>query len=131
VGWIKNSRRGSATLKTTRAVAVPLIMSQNELAEFIELEREYRRAKEFAVRFAIDNNITEHRALDRVLYRQLREMFRLPSAYLQLAIKDAAETAKSFMELKKEGLVESKYPRIGRVAIYADQRVYSRSSITV
>jgi hypothetical protein len=106
-------------------------MHQDALADFIELEREYRKAKVHATRFAVDNNVTEHRALDRALYRRLRGMFKPPSAYLRLAIKDAAETVKSPLEPKREELAKGKYPRIGGVSLYADQRVYSRVSLTV
>jgi hypothetical protein len=91
----------------------------------IEPEREYRKAKVHAAEFAVDNGITDYK----LLYRSFRERFKLPSAYLQLAIEDAAETVKSPLEPKREGLVKDRYPRIGGVSLYADQRVYSRKDM--
>jgi hypothetical protein len=73
----------------------------------IELEREYRKAKVHATRFAVDNGITDYRMLHKLLYRRLRGMFKLPSAYLRLTIKDASEAARSLMKLRKD------WPRVG------------------
>jgi hypothetical protein len=119
-----NKPRG---LATSRALAPRRIKTPLP----IEPEREYRKAKVHAAEFAVDNNITDYKLLHKLLYRSFRERFKLPSAYLQLAIKDAAETVKSPLELKREGLVKGRYPRIQRVSLYPDQRVYSRVSLTV
>jgi hypothetical protein len=51
-------------------------MHTNALADYIELEQGYRKAKTQAARYAVDNNITDYRMLHKLLYRSFRERSR-------------------------------------------------------
>ena len=108
-----------------RSVAVPLLFDGNSLADFLELERAYKLAKQTVLDYLAE------RYKDRVSYfrvwHEVKEMVKqhgLPFAYQQQAVKDAVETFNAWVET---GGVR---PTVRRATPYADERAWRFEDFT-
>ena len=102
-----------------RSVAVSLLLDGNALADYLELERRYRQAKQTALNYLVE------RYTARVSYfkvwREVKDLVKrygLPFAYQQQAVKEAVEVFNSWIET---GGVR---PTVRRVSPYADERAW-------
>jgi IS605 OrfB family transposase len=102
-----------------RSVAVPLLFDGNSLADFLELERAYKLAKQTVLDYLAE------RYKGRVSYfrvwHEVKEMVKqhgLPFAYQQQAVKDAVETFNAWVE------TGGARPTVRRVSPYADERAW-------
>jgi len=83
-----------------RSVAVPLLLDANQLLDYLELERGYRRAKQLVI-----DHLVEKYGGRRVgffkAWHEVKDLVRqmgLPSAYQTQAVKDAVETYNGWAE---------------------------------
>ncbi len=107
-----------STLK--RSVAVPLLLDGNVLADYLELERKYRQAKQTVLDYLVERyraRVSYFKAWHEV--KELVRQYGLPFAYQQQAVKDAVET--TFNAWVETGGVR---PTVRRVSPYADERAW-------
>ncbi len=97
---------------------------------FIELEGIYKSMVEQLTMFAVRSNTTSFIRLKALKYRELREMYQLPSHYVYTACQDASARAKSFLRLKKRGLAKREYPEIRKVSIWLDDHLWKPNGLT-
>lgn len=102
-----------------RSVAVPLLFDGNSLADFLELERAYKLAKQIVLDYLVEGY------KDRVSYfrvwhevKDLVKRYGLPFAYQQQAVKDAVETFNAWVE------TGGRKPVARRATPYADERAW-------
>ncbi|MGC8973829.1 MAG: hypothetical protein ACP5KY_06445, partial [Thermoproteus sp.] len=84
-----------------RSVAVPLLLDANQLLDYLELERAYRKAKQMTVDYLVQN-YKGRRANYFKVWDEVKEtvrQFGLPVAYRTQAVKDAVETYNSWVEV--------------------------------
>ncbi len=99
---------------------------------FVELEGIYRNIVEQLVLYAVKNDIKSFTRLKALKYREMRSLYpHLPSHYVYTACQDAATRAKSFLRLKKLGLVEREYPEVRRVSICLDNHLWKPNGLTL
>ncbi len=98
---------------------------------FTELEGMYRNMVEQLVMYALRNNVKSFTRLKALKYREMRNLYsHLPSHYVYTACQDVSTRAKSFLRLKKLGLVEREYPEVRRVSIWLDDHLWKPSGYT-
>jgi len=98
---------------------------------FVELEGMYRNMVEQLVMYAVGNNIKSFTRLKALKYREMRSLYpQLPSHYIYTACQDSSTRAKSFLRLKRLGLVEKEYPEIRRVSIWLDDHLWKPNGLT-
>jgi IS605 OrfB family transposase len=103
-----------------RSVAVPLLLDGNQLLDFLELERGYRKVKQMVVEYLVRSYKGEKANYYRV-WHEVKDLVRqtgLPFAYQQQAVKDAVEAYNGWTE------AGGRPPRVRRVAPYADERAW-------
>ncbi|WP_428495305.1 hypothetical protein, partial [Pyrobaculum sp.] len=104
----------------TRSVAVPLLLDGNQLLDYLELERGYRKAKQLVVDYLV-RNYGGRRANFFKVWGEVKEAVKqtgLPFAYQQQAVKDAVEAYNSWAEAGGEP------PAVRRVSPYGDERAW-------
>jgi len=98
---------------------------------FVELEGMYRNMVEQLVVYAVSNNIKSFIKLKTFKYREMRSLYpQLPSHYVYTACQDASTRIKSFLRLKKLGLVKRDYPEVKRVSIWLDDHLWKLNNLT-
>jgi len=98
---------------------------------FVELEGMYRNMIEQLVLFAVRNSATSFIRLKALKYRELRSLYpQLPSHYTYTTCQDASTRAKSFLRLRRHGLVEKEYPEIKKVSIWLDDHLWRIDGLT-
>ena len=112
--------------RTTRTVIVRSVrLSRRVFRVFVELEGIYRNMIKQLVLYAVGNNIKSFTRLKILKYREMRKLYpQLPSHYVYTACQDASTRTKSFLKLKKLGLVEREYPEVRRVSIWFDDHLW-------
>ncbi len=118
--------------KATRTVIVRSTRSSRRVFRvFVELEGIYRNMIEQLVLYAVGNNIKSFTRLKALKYHEVRKLYpQLPSHYVYTACQDASTRAKSFLRLKKLGLVEREYPEVRRVSIWLDDHLWRPDDLT-
>jgi transposase len=109
-----------------RSVAVPLMLDANQLLDFLELERGYRRAKQMVVEYLVQTYGGKRASYFKV-WHEVKEVVKqigLPSAYAQQAVKDAVETYNSWAE------AGGGPPAVRRVAPYVVEISWRLNSLT-
>jgi transposase len=109
-----------------RSVAVPLLLDANQLMDYLELERGYRKAKQLVVDYLVQNYKGGKASYFKV-WHEVKEAVRrlgLPTAYAQQAVKDAVETYNAWAE------AGGKPPAVRRVAPYVAETAWSANSLT-
>ncbi|MGC9051959.1 zinc ribbon domain-containing protein [Pyrobaculum sp.] len=109
-----------------RSVAVPLLLDANQLLDYLELERGYRRAKQMALDYLVQTYGGKRASYFKVWYevKDLVKQFGLPAAYQQQAVKDAVETYNAWAE------AGGKPPAVRRVAPYVVEISWRFNSLT-
>ncbi|WP_350309091.1 RNA-guided endonuclease InsQ/TnpB family protein [Ignisphaera cupida] len=98
---------------------------------FVELEGMYRNMVEQLVLHAVREGIASFTRLKALKYRELRNLYpQLPSHYAYTACQDASTRAKSFLKLRKKGLVEREYPEVNSVSIWLDDHLWKANDLT-
>ncbi|ACL10572.1 IS element ISDka1 orfB, putative transposase [Desulfurococcus amylolyticus 1221n] len=98
---------------------------------FAELEGMYRNMVEQLVLHAVREGVSSFTKLKALKYRELRNLYpQLPSHYAYTACQDASARAKSFLRLKKKGLVEREHPEVDSVSIWLDDHLWRASGLT-
>jgi len=87
---------------------------------------EYFRAVKFFLRF----NSMSKTYLHRNGYERAKQLFNLNTALIQTARDKAVEILRSFYELKKQGKVKSRRPKLKKVSIRFDKRCYTFAKTT-
>ncbi|ACL10443.1 IS element ISDka1 orfB, putative transposase [Desulfurococcus amylolyticus 1221n] len=91
----------------------------------------YRNMVEQLVLHAVREGVSSFTRLKALKYRELRNLYpQLPSHYAYTACQDASARAKSFLRLKKKGLVEREYPEVDSVSIWLDDHLWRASGLT-
>jgi len=118
--------------RVTRTVIVKSIrLPRKVFRAFIELEGMYRNMVEQLVLYAVRNNIRSFTRLKALKYRETRNLYpQLPSHYVYTACQDASTRAKSFLRLKKLGLVERNYPEVRKASIWLDDHLWKPNGLT-
>ncbi|MGC9170631.1 MAG: hypothetical protein ACP5HD_07800, partial [Thermoproteus sp.] len=109
-----------------RSVAVPLLLDGNQLLDFLELERAYRKAKRMAVDYLVRSYKGRRASYFRV-WDKVKEAVKqtgLPFAYQQQAVKEAVEAYNSWAE------TGGRPPSIRRISLYADERAWRMKGLT-
>jgi len=109
-----------------RSVAVPLLLDANQFLDYLELERGYRKAKQFVVDYLVRSYGGERASYFKVWYeaKDLVKQFGLPAAYQQQAVKDAVETYNAWAE------AGGKPPAVRRVAPYVREGAWRIDGLT-
>ncbi len=112
--------------RVTRTVVVKSVkLPRKVFRVFIELEDMYRNMVEQLVMYAVTNNIRSFTRLKALKYREMRSLYpQLPSHYVYTACQDASTRAKSFLRLKKLGIVEREHPEVRKVSIWLDDHLW-------
>ncbi|ACL11800.1 IS element ISDka1 orfB, putative transposase [Desulfurococcus amylolyticus 1221n] len=98
---------------------------------FAELEGMYRNMVEQLVLHAVREGVPSFTRLKALKYRELRSLYpQLPSHYAYTACQDASARAKSFLRLKKKGLVEREHPEVDSVSIWLDDHLWRANGLT-
>ncbi|MGC9117743.1 MAG: transposase [Thermoproteus sp.] len=103
-----------------RSVAVPLLLDGNQLLDYLELERAYKKAKRYVVSYLVERYGGKRAGYFRV-WHEVKDSVKqtgLPFAYQQQAVKDAVEAYNAWAE------VGGRPPKVRRVAPYADERAW-------
>ena len=99
---------------------------------FVELEGMYRNMVEQLTMYAVRNGIRSFTRLKALKYREMRKLYpQLPSHYVYTACQDAGTRAKSFLKLKKLGLVERDYPEVRKISIWLDDHLWKLDGYTL
>jgi IS605 OrfB family transposase len=109
-----------------RSVAVPLLLDANQLLDFLELERGYKRVKRLVVDYLVQNYKGGKASYFKV-WHEVKEVVKqigLPTAYAQQAVKDAVEAYNSWAE------AGGRPPEIRKVSPYATPNVWRLNSLT-
>jgi len=119
-------------VRVTRTVAVRSIrLPKKGFRVFIELEGMYRNMVEQLVMYAVRNGVKSFAKLKALEYREMRNLYQhLPSHYIYTACQDASTRVKSFMKLRKLGLVGKEYPEVRSVSIWLDDHLWKLDSLT-
>nr|WP_232216701.1 transposase [Desulfurococcus amylolyticus] len=81
--------------------------------------------------YAVREGVASFTRLKALKYRELRSLYpHLPSHYAYTACQDASARAKSFLRLKKKGLVEREHPEVNSVSIWLDDHLWRANSLT-
>jgi len=83
-----------------------------------------------AVKFFLSFNSTSKTFLHKNGYKEVKQLFNLNTALIQIARDKAVEILRSFNEKKKEGKVKSEKLKLRRVSIRFDKRCYSFAKTT-
>ncbi len=113
-------------MAVVRSVAVPLLLDGNQLLDFLELERGYKRAKRLAVDYLV-RSYKGGKASYFKVWHEVKEVVKqigLPFAYAQQAVKDAVEAYNAWAE------AGGRPPEIRKVSPYADERAWRLNSAT-
>ncbi|ACL11369.1 IS element ISDka1 orfB, putative transposase [Desulfurococcus amylolyticus 1221n] len=98
---------------------------------FAELEGMYRNMVEQLTMYAVRSEVKSFTKLKALKYRELRNIYpQLPSHYAYTACQDASARAKSFLRLKKKGLVEREHPEVDSVSIWLDDHLWRANGLT-
>ncbi|MGC8584453.1 MAG: hypothetical protein ACP5MH_12120, partial [Thermoproteus sp.] len=83
-----------------RSVAVPLLLDANQYLDFLELEKAYRKAKQLAIDYLVENYKGGKASYFKVWHevKETVRQFGLPAAYQQQAVKDAVEAYNAWAE---------------------------------
>jgi len=119
-------------VRVTRTVIVKSVKLPKKVFRLlVELEGMYRNMVGQLVMYAVGNNIRSFTRLKALKYREMRSLYlQLPSHYVYTACQDASIRAKSFLRLKRLGLVEREYPEVKRVSIWLDDHLWKSSGLT-
>jgi len=101
-----------------RAVAVELEVTKELNKLLYSVESMYLSIVREVVAYAVEHNITSTTQLHRLFYHKYRNEY--PSLYVHIviqAIRQAAQITKSFIALRRRGLVNKPYPEIKAVSI--------------
>jgi len=111
--------------RVTRTVIVRSIkLPRKAFRTFIELEGMYRNMVEQLTMYAVRSKVRSFTRLKALKYREMRNLYpQLPSHYVYATCQDASTRAKSFLQLKKLGLIEREYPEVRRVSIWRDDHL--------
>ncbi len=91
----------------------------------------YRNMVEQLTLYAVREGVPSFTRLKALKYRELRSLYpHLPSHYAYTACQDASARAKSFLRLKKKGLVEREHPEVNSVSIWLDDHLWRANSLT-
>jgi len=109
-----------------RSVATPLLFDANQLLDYLELERGYRKAKQLVVDYLVRSYGGKRASYFKVWHevKEVVKQFGLPSAYAQQAVKDAVETYNAWAE------AGGKPPAVRRVAPYVVEISWRPNSLT-
>ncbi|RLG80549.1 MAG: transposase [Thermoprotei archaeon] len=118
--------------RALRTVMVKSVnLSRKVFRVFVELEGMYRNMVEQLTMYAVRNSIKSFTRLKALKYREMRSIYpQLPSHYIYTACQNASTRAKSFLRLKRLGLVEREYPIVRRVSIWLDDHLWKPNGLT-
>jgi IS605 OrfB family transposase len=119
-------------IEVTRTVVVESAQLPRKVFRiFVELESMYRNMVEQLALYAVRSELTSFTRLKALKYRELRSLYlQLPSHYAYTACQDASTRAKSFLRLKKSGLVKKDYPEVRKVSIWFDDHLWRVKNLT-
>jgi transposase len=109
-----------------RSVAVPLLLDGNQLLDFLELERAYRRAKQMVIDYLV-RSYKGGKASYFKVWHEVKEIVKqigLPSYYQQQAVKDAVEMYNSWTE------AGGRPPAVRRVAPYVKEGAWRMEGVS-
>jgi len=118
--------------RVTRTVIVKSVkLSRKVFHTFIELKGMYRNIVKQLVLYAVSNSVKSFTKLKALKYRDTRNLYpQLPTHYIYTACQDASIRAKSFLRLKKLGLVEREYPEVRKISIWLDDHLWKPNGLT-
>jgi len=119
-------------IRVARTVVVKSVpLPRRVFRVFVELEGMYRNMVEQLVIYAVRNEIDSFIRLRALKYREMRELYpHLPSHYAYTACQDASTRAKSFLELREEGLARKDLPEVRRITIWLDDHLWRPDGYT-
>ena len=119
------------TRVTRTVIARSIKLPRKVFRVFVKLEGIYRNMVKQLVMHVVRNNVKSFTRLKALKYREMRSLYpQLPSHNMHTACQDASTRAKSFLRLKKLGLVERDYPEIKRVSIWLDDHLWRPNGLT-
>ncbi len=118
--------------RITRTVIVRSVkLPRKVFRVFIELEGIYRNMVEQLTMYAVRNNVRSFTRLKALKYREMRGLYlQLPSHYVYTACQDSSMRVKSFLRLKRLGVVEKEYPEVRRIGIWLDDHLWKPNGYT-
>jgi IS605 OrfB family transposase len=101
-----------------RSVAVELEVTKELNKLLYSVESAYLNIVREVAEYAVVNNVTSAKQLQRLFYRRYRLEYQGLHAHLIIqAIRQASQIAKSFVERRRKGLVSKPYPEVKAVSI--------------
>ena len=118
-------------MKLTRTVKVECVISKRNMIVLRELLSMYKSMLEYALNYALENNIKSFTKLKAKVYRKLRNMYsELLSHYAYTVCQDASTRVKSFLKLKRKGLTYTDKPEIKKVTLWLDDHLWKLNGYT-
>ncbi len=118
-------------MQVVRAVKVECVAPRRVVAVLREVYLAYRAMLEYALAYALENNVKSFVGLKGRIYKRLRGMYPgLPSHYAYTVCQDAANRVKSFLKLKRRDLARTEKPEVRRVSIWLDDHLWRLEGYT-
>jgi len=109
-----------------RAVAVELEVAKGLNRLLYSVESVYLGIVREVVMYAVEHNVTSATQLHRLFYSKYRSEYQgLHSHLIIQAIRQAVQIAKSFIERRRNGLMDKSYPEVRSVSIRFTEKAWS------